>query len=286
MKNVLFYTGIHRFSLDDLVHMQEGYSESLTSIAKALININSPVILTGCVVTVASQNYSVTAGAVFYNGEIYQVDAHAINSATVPNWVTETTWRNNDPVLYKDGISHNVHQINKIKLDSVAGISQWNQIRRFEHVLWNNISDVGDVVMQVVASADFDGTGLGKSYTRWEGWALMNGQNGTMDMGGFFPVGQKTSDPDFDTIGDTGGSKTVSLTESQMPDHAHTYEGVNTVGSGGEWVGGNAGSGSTYARATKTSNFTGGSGAQSAGAGQPHENLPPFKTLRFVQKIA
>lgn len=38
---------------------------------------------------------------------------------------------------------------------------------------------------------------------------------------GFVPVGYKESDADFGTLGKTGGAKTVTLTEEQMPEHGH-----------------------------------------------------------------
>lgn len=38
---------------------------------------------------------------------------------------------------------------------------------------------------------------------------------------GLVPVGYKESDADFGTLGKTGGAKTVTLTEEQMPDHNH-----------------------------------------------------------------
>ena len=38
---------------------------------------------------------------------------------------------------------------------------------------------------------------------------------------GLVPVGYKESDADFGTLGKTGGAKTVTLTEEQMPEHGH-----------------------------------------------------------------
>ena len=38
---------------------------------------------------------------------------------------------------------------------------------------------------------------------------------------GLVPVGYKESDADFGTLGKTGGAKTVTLTEEQIPEHGH-----------------------------------------------------------------
>ena len=42
-------------------------------------------------------------------------------------------------------------------------------------------------------------------------------------------VGQKSSDTDFDNIGETGGSKTQTMTTSNMPSHTHTYDKANAT---------------------------------------------------------
>lgn len=64
--------------------------------------------------------------------------------------------------------------------------------------------------------SEFDGTGLGISGSMI-GFAICNGANGTPDIRGRVVVGQTPSDADFDLIGDTGGSKTHTLTKAQLP---------------------------------------------------------------------
>jgi microcystin-dependent protein len=49
---------------------------------------------------------------------------------------------------------------------------------------------------------------------------------------GRVPIGIDTNDTDFNTVEKTGGSKTVSLTEAQMPSHTHSYnKSATTTGS-------------------------------------------------------
>jgi hypothetical protein len=66
-----------------------------------------------------------------------------------------------------------------------------------------------------VVLASLDGTGLGK--WSYKGWALCNGQNGTIDAGGLFGVGYKAADTDYDTVGEPGGAKTTTLTIANLP---------------------------------------------------------------------
>lgn len=60
-----------------------------------------------------------------------------------------------------------------------------------------------------------DTTGLGSG--DWEGWALCNGDNGTLDLRDRFLVGAGGSY----AVGDIGGLDSVSLTAAQMPVHSH-----------------------------------------------------------------
>lgn len=51
------------------------------------------------------------------------------------------------------------------------------------------------------------------------GWVLCNGQNGTPDLRNRFIVGAGSSY----SVGNTGGSDTVSLNTNQIPAHSHGF---------------------------------------------------------------
>ncbi len=64
-----------------------------------------------------------------------------------------------------------------------------------------------------------------------QGWALCNGQNGTLNLQGRFILAQGQGNGLTNrTVGDTGGEEAVTLAEAQMPSHTHTC----TVTSAGE----------------------------------------------------
>ena len=158
--------------------------------------------------------------------------------------------------------------------------------QRFEDVMYRTQVPVGTLQMIATAAQDdqFDGTGLG----RWKrkGFAIANGSNGTVDMSGFVPVGKDDSDTDFDTIGETQGSKTVTIQEGNLPPvdagidnyglvnksevgENNTVANVNTDGSGSEPNILDAPLDFPYANA----------------AGNPLSIVQPSKVVVFIQRV-
>jgi len=105
------------------------------------------------------------------------------------------------------------------------------------------------------------------------GWALCDGAGGTPNLRGRFIVGYDATDADYNAIGDTGGSKTHTLTEAEMPSHTHTEETRQFTGSG---IGTAAGT-SEVIVVTQDTGSTGGD--------EPHENRPPYYTLAYIIKL-
>lgn len=98
------------------------------------------------------------------------------------------------------------------------------------------------------------------------------------DLKGRVPVGLDASQVEFDTLGEKGGAKTHTLTVSEMPSHKHnsTYK-QNASNFGDQAPAGSGGTGANNA----TDFFAG-----SAGGDQPHNNLQPYITVKYLIRFA
>lgn len=86
---------------------------------------------------------------------------------------------------------------------------------------------------------------------------------------GRFLLGQNSAH----AINSTGGSETVTLTINQIPSHHHTYTMVSQSASFKDTAQGSAWG--NYEQNTSD-----------VGGGQPHNNMPPYKTVYIWERTA
>ena len=109
-----------------LDHVQLAYQEALNAIARNLIGRDidntRAYILFGCINTGSASVMNVTAGAVYFAGEVYLVDAFNLNVslAAVASVQTSYYQTNADPVTFTDGVQRSVHEIRKIVFTNAA----------------------------------------------------------------------------------------------------------------------------------------------------------------------
>lgn len=121
---------------------------------------------------------------------------------------------------------------------------------------------------------------IGTGYGVGDGSTTFNLPNRT----GNVAVGFSSADTDFDNLGDTGGSKSVTLTTAEMPAHSHgpgSY-GVRVssfVAAGGP----NSGVFPDSGGGPSTAHFGGTSASE--GGGGAHQNMPPFLVVRPIIKV-
>lgn len=105
-------------------HLQDSYKE----IAANLVKQRRPSVLTtdvlilwGCVNSGSGLVYNISAGAVYFNGEIYDVPAASFTSPggqEAVGTISESPSLTEDPTTFEDGSTHNVHITRRIVIAS------------------------------------------------------------------------------------------------------------------------------------------------------------------------
>ena len=138
-------------------------------------------------------------------------------------------------------------------------------------IIWSSVIDkiypVGSIFMSATLStASAVGNALGGTWVAW-------GE-------GKVPVGVDTSQTEFDTVEETGGEKTHTLTTAEIPSHQHQEDIKSTA---------NNSNAETHVTAWGHPSATGSSGYRttySTGGGGAHNNLQPYITCYMYKRTA
>lgn len=307
-------TSSFAFKVEDLMHMYNQTVVQQKAYGLALAQGTTGVYrVSGIVYDDSNPNFSITSGYVFYNEELFEVEAWAgvATGAQVPVWELHEVDGAHEPHnLYIGNSIAGTQAITKVRklrprLDaSGTGIANIADTKDLPLVRLNDLYGLQSGMMVpygkdfTLIASQFDGTGLGIGL--FEGFAICNGQNGTPNMGGRVAVGYDNTDADYDTVGKVGGVKTVTLTGAQsgvaahshsITDPGHTHD-LNVSEATPKIVGQNSGGGENAAddlasTLTTTSQTTGITinNAVEANAQQAHENRQPYSVVVWLMKI-
>lgn len=244
-------------------YMQAGISKVLDSIAQL---VGNKAVLNG--VQVVGGN--VTNGWISYNGMIMPfVGGTKTDHIDIETIITDEQ--------FDDGNLKPTYTTKRLIMVSVATGTSFP----FAQLIYaSKIKDIylpGDIKElacdAAYITANFDNTGLG--INERQGWAICNGNNGTINKQGRVSVMLDTTQTEFDTIGKTGGAKTHTLTVSEMPSHTHGIKYFpKAAGDGNNVIG---------IEATPNGPLT--NLIQNTGGNQPHNNLQPYIVTLFIQKL-
>lgn len=106
-------------------------------------------------------------------------------------------------------------------------------------------------------------------------------------------VGFNSGDTDFDTVEETGGAKTHTLTTTEMPVHTHVQDAhthvitsqTATTGGATSYEHGTLDTSSAEAEATEVTGSTVATN-QNAGSGGAHNNMPPYIVCHFWKRVS
>jgi hypothetical protein len=126
---------------------------------------------------------------------------------------------------------------------------------------------------------------VGSVKIMYSAWSGFSGQTWVLFGSGKTLVGQDTNDPDFNTLLETGGSKTHTLTIAQIPSHQHQIN-LNKYGSDdlGTWTHPNPKAADGNSNQMKEYDMIGRSVA--AGSGQSHPIVQPYQVVLYYRRTA
>jgi microcystin-dependent protein len=140
----------------------------------------------------------------------------------------------------------------------------------------------GSAISRTTYSSLFDA--IGTAYGTGDGSTTFNIPN----LKGRIPVGFDSSQTEFDTLGETGGAKTHTLTTAEMPSHTHTQDAHQHLSSWNQTYVAGGGLSVVANLPGSSANFnTGPTTAtnQNTGGGGAHNNLQPYVVLNYMIKI-
>lgn len=255
-KSNFILTGGYPLKSERLQELQTAYSifNSLGALAGNL------TVISGCVLT----GTVVGNGFVYIDGEV--IEFREADGAGTPDVIIieEAVMR-----AFKNGVIKQVHTIRYATFGTAATSWSWSNFKRLDPIV-SMMERLGTLEKK---TAVFQ-SGGGMVFWNKPAAEIPVGWQEVVDWRGRMPVGFDGMQPEFDTIGKMGGSKSKTLSINEMPKHSHSghvKQGTNT------WRGGGDNSGTN---ATSTPGQT-----DEQGGGNQFSIMNPYRTVLFIEYI-
>ncbi len=226
MKHLLFETGGRPLNNDDFTVLQD---EIYYAINGQFLGLPACVVA-GCDVSPSGSTFNIGAGLVYLDGEIRHFAG--VSGVTLPQELYSDAFTTTELRAYQTGGSKNTmgeavvlarsldasKQVDKVVVQP-EGVLRVAKAREAQFRGSFELRMLGGYT-----AANFDATGRGKYGTTDYGWAMANGKNGTVAMGGRVPVGVDLGTADYGAPGKVGGNKSIKLTVGQLAPHGHVLD--------------------------------------------------------------
>lgn len=198
---------------------QEGLTELTTSRIGKSYDPTKGYILNGCVNSGTGSTYNISAGSIFFNGEIFLVDAvsFTISGSNVAEAVITTTQyvTDADPTDFTDGIQRNVHNIRKIVFQpGLSGSGAFDYVNAVD-LKYRPVGAIGQTIIWNLPTGgalgtyfDITGNGIHPLTLDWKIDSTMSGK---------VAAGYKSGDAIYGTIGANKGADTYQIQANDLP---------------------------------------------------------------------
>lgn len=145
-----------------LQFLQDAHKEALAGLITNIIPTplsNTIYILSGCKNSGTGSFYNISAGVIYYNGEIFNFDGASFTLTSLQKAYAriETTQyiTNADPVQFTDGVNRNVHNIRKIVIENTTTSSGLPEFINFINVgQWKDETDALSLAITALQATD------------------------------------------------------------------------------------------------------------------------------------
>jgi hypothetical protein len=205
-----------------LLHLAEAIKETTANVIKGIgVDPSGVVALYGCFNSGIGSNFIISAGAVYYNGEVYDVDAFTGTASGGQTAVISivTTYRTEDPVLYSNGQKYPTHAIRKMQwsISTIgSGVADYLGLVRIKDRVNSNLLDVPGQISASAASVLASANAYADSLVvgLWDDRGNYNPSSGNYPSSGGSGVAGAIKKGDIWTISANGTLPTGKVVES------------------------------------------------------------------------